>query len=94
LIPDTTRSGLAAKDARDGDIDAVRRRAVDRIYPLGNRFEAKRTAQGERMADSAGFGVRGHNRHFPKGPERVGKRVNALRAHSIVVGDQDTFQYF
>ena len=60
---------------RDGDVDAVGRRAIDGVHAIGDRFEPERPPQRQRVSDRARFGKRGDDRDFA---ERLSSHRPAL----------------
>ena len=55
--------GQAVEDVRDGDVDAVGRRAVDGEDAIVDRLEPQRPPQRQRVADRARLGRRRDDRH-------------------------------
>ena len=56
LMPDTTRSGSSPfEEDGDAEVDAVGRRAVDRVEAVAHLLDAQRPPQRQRMADGARF---------------------------------------
>ena len=52
-MPETTRSGSPVEDVDHPEVDAVGRRAVDRVDALAQPLEAQRPGDGQRVADGA-----------------------------------------
>ena len=73
------------------DVDAVGRRAVDLVDALAQPLHAQRTAQRQRVADGAGFDVRRNDDDLAEPRERARQRVDALRVHAVIVGDENLF---
>src|SRR5262249_20171382 len=81
--------GKPFEHVRDGDVDAVGRRAVDRKNPFRDVFEAEWMAERQRVADRARLGDRRDDRHLADFTQRAREGFDAVRSIAVIVRDQD-----
>ncbi len=81
---------LAFEQARDREVHAVRRGAVDEMAPGTVFGHAQRDVERQRVAGAAAIALGSHHRHLGKRLQRVDEALQALGTIAIVVADQDS----
>ena len=95
LMPETTMSGrFPFSSDKDGEVDAVGRRAVDDPLVVFELEESQRTVERQRVRSGALLAVGRDDDDFADGAKRVRELADAFAVDAVVIRDEDSRHRF